>query len=62
MSPEHLPYVDMARLEAERDALELAVHTIARVKIMDSLSAIHMRAIAHGALRKIYSAELEHTT
>jgi hypothetical protein len=52
----------MARLEAERDALELAVHTIARVKIMDSLSAIHMRAIAHGALRKIYSAELEHTT
>ena len=57
MSTDRLPFVDMARVEAERDELELAIHAIARVRIMDSLSAIHMRAIAYSALRKLYSGE-----
>jgi hypothetical protein len=55
MNTSYLPYAEMARIEAERDALELAVRQIARVRIMDAVSAIHMRAIAHAAMRRIHS-------
>jgi hypothetical protein len=44
----------MARIEAERDALELAVRAIARTQIMDAVSAIHMRSIARAAMRRIH--------
>jgi hypothetical protein len=54
MSPDHLPYVDMAKIEAERDALELAIHAIARVRIMDAVSAIHMRGLARATIRRLY--------
>ena len=45
------------RIEAERDALERAAQEIARIRIMDSLSAIHMRAIARGVLRELDRAD-----
>lgn len=54
MNTNHLPYADMARIEAERNALELAIHQIARTKIMDEVSAIRMRAIAHATIRRLY--------
>ena len=45
------------KTKAERDELQHALDEIARVKIMDSLSAIRMRSIAMGTLKKKQQGE-----
>jgi len=45
------------KTKAERDELQHALDEIARVKIMDSLSAIRMRSIAMVTLRKVQCGE-----
>jgi len=45
------------KTKAERDELQHALDEIARVKIMDSLSAIRMRSIAMVTLKKMQHGE-----
>jgi hypothetical protein len=44
---------DAAKTEADRDELAYAMREIERVKIMDGISAIRMRAIAKATLKKV---------
>ena len=45
------------KTKAERDELQHALDEIARVRIMDALSAIRMRSIAMGTLKKVQHSE-----
>jgi len=45
------------RAELERDELERAIREIARVRIMDGISAIRMRSIAYAALAHVKTLE-----
>jgi hypothetical protein len=48
---------DARRTELERDELHRAIREISRVRIMDGLSAIRMRSIAHAALSHVKTME-----
>ena len=45
------------KTKAERDELQHALDEISRVRIMDALSAIRMRSIAMGTLKKVQHGE-----